>query len=150
MLVAEAPNECSLPHPRLAAHEHEPAAAGAHHLVEKFAEQRSLRGALQQLDRIVEREHRVERTPLAERSSRGGDGVLFGQCRLTEYGASARSSQPGDGGGPSTLAIRERGRSLSWEDAVKSGDDSKTESSQNAAKTFESLAGVGAGGFEPP
>jgi integrase len=44
----------------------------------------------------------------------------------------------------------ERARSLSWDDVAKNGDGAATESSQSAAKTFESLAGVGAGGFEPP
>jgi integrase len=44
----------------------------------------------------------------------------------------------------------ERVRSLSWDDVAKNGDGAATESSQSAAKTFESLAGVGAGGFEPP
>jgi integrase len=44
----------------------------------------------------------------------------------------------------------DRVRTLSWNDVAKNGDGSATESSQSAAKTFESLAGVGAGGFEPP
>ena len=44
----------------------------------------------------------------------------------------------------------ERVRSLSWDDVAKSGDGAATETSQSAAKVFESLAGVGAGGFEPP
>jgi hypothetical protein len=44
----------------------------------------------------------------------------------------------------------ERVRSLSWADVAKNGDGLATESSQSAANVFESLAGVGAGGFEPP
>jgi integrase len=44
----------------------------------------------------------------------------------------------------------ERVRSLSWDDVAVNGNGSATESSQSAAKMFESLAGVGAGGFEPP
>lgn len=44
----------------------------------------------------------------------------------------------------------ERVRSLSWDDVAVNGNESATESSQSAAKTFESLSGVGAGGFEPP
>jgi integrase len=44
----------------------------------------------------------------------------------------------------------ERVRSLSWDDVAVNGNESATASSQSAAKTFESLGGVGAGGFEPP
>jgi hypothetical protein len=44
----------------------------------------------------------------------------------------------------------ERVRSLSWQDVAVNGNGSATQSQQSAAKTFESLAGVGAGGFEPP
>ena len=43
----------------------------------------------------------------------------------------------------------ERVRDLSWSDVAQPVNDSK-QSSEIAAKTFESLAGVGAGGFEPP
>jgi hypothetical protein len=44
----------------------------------------------------------------------------------------------------------ERVRSLSWDDVAKNGVVPATESSQSAAEAFESLAGVAAGGFEPP
>jgi site-specific recombinase XerD len=44
----------------------------------------------------------------------------------------------------------ERVRSLSWDDVAKNGDGSETGSLQSATKVFESLAGMGAGGFEPP
>jgi hypothetical protein len=44
----------------------------------------------------------------------------------------------------------ERLHSLSWDDIATNGNGSETNSSQGAAKTFRSLAGVGAGGFEPP
>jgi hypothetical protein len=44
----------------------------------------------------------------------------------------------------------ERVRDLSWRDVAASVNGSEPGSSEIAAKTFESLAGVGAGGFEPP
>ena len=44
----------------------------------------------------------------------------------------------------------ERVRDLSWSDVAQPVNDSEDGSSEIAAKTFESLAGVGAGGFEPP
>jgi integrase len=44
----------------------------------------------------------------------------------------------------------ERVRDLSWDDVAEPVNGSEAGSSESAAKTFESLAGVGAGGFEPP
>jgi integrase len=44
----------------------------------------------------------------------------------------------------------ERVRDLSWDDVAAPANGSEPGSSEIAAKTFESLAGVGAGGFEPP
>jgi hypothetical protein len=44
----------------------------------------------------------------------------------------------------------ERVRSLSWDDVAVNGNTEAAESPQTAVKEFESLAGVGAGGFEPP
>jgi hypothetical protein len=44
----------------------------------------------------------------------------------------------------------ERVRDLSWGDVAAPVNGSEPGSSEIAAKTFESLAGVGAGGFEPP
>jgi hypothetical protein len=41
-------------------------------------------------------------------------------------------------------------RSLSWADVAANGNGEAAESPQTAVKEFESLAGVGAGGFEPP
>jgi integrase len=44
----------------------------------------------------------------------------------------------------------ERVRDLSWDGVAAQVNDSEPGSSEIAAETFESLAGVGAGGFEPP
>ena len=44
----------------------------------------------------------------------------------------------------------ERVRDLPWGDVAKPVNGSQPGSSEIAAKMFESLAGVGAGGFEPP
>jgi hypothetical protein len=44
----------------------------------------------------------------------------------------------------------ERVRSLSWSDVAANDNGEAIEAPLSAAKVFESLAGVGAGGFEPP